>query len=98
MWHNKSRARNCMIGWMLGVTAVIILALAIALFVQGLCYFSTLLLNRYFVQVARDADELDKLKSTFNNELQSLSEQENALANLDPQALLRAAGAVQPLN
>jgi hypothetical protein len=32
---HKSRARNCMIGWMLAVTAVIILALAIALFVQG---------------------------------------------------------------
>ncbi len=31
----KTVGKNCMLGWMLAVTAVIILGLAIALFVQG---------------------------------------------------------------
>ncbi len=31
----KRANRNCMVGWMLGLTAMIILALAIALFIQG---------------------------------------------------------------
>lgn len=71
----NSNGRNCMLGWMLAVTAVIILALAIALFVQGwslaalasLCLFS--LIFELF-SVSRDAQELSQLRAAVADDYQ----------------------------
>uniref|UniRef100_A0A914XNK5 Uncharacterized protein n=1 Tax=Plectus sambesii TaxID=2011161 RepID=A0A914XNK5_9BILA len=63
----SATGRNCMLGWMLAVTAIIILALAIALFVQGYLsrasYSVSNTLNQSLFSVSRDAQELSQLRA-----------------------------------